>query len=140
MRTKIKNPPTIDVGGFFAGKEGFAPGEISPTARCGQGSSCGLPLLLAVRKSDGLQILGRALAGAFVLHDLEAELLAFDDGAEAGALHSRNMDENVRSAVVGLDEAEAFGRVEELDSSSNHDDFLIAHRKYVRQAFTQGKR
>ena len=68
------------------------------------------------------------------LDDLEAELLAFDDRAEAGALHSRNVDENVGAAVVGLNKAEAFGRVEELNCSSDQDHFLIAHRKYVRQA------
>jgi hypothetical protein len=52
----------------------------------------------------------------------------FSDGAHAGTLDGGDVDENVRSAVIGLDEAETFGGVEELYCSSCHDDFLsIGH-------------
>jgi hypothetical protein len=35
------------------------------------------------------------------------------------------VNEHVGAAVVGLDKAEAFGRVEELYGASGHYDFLI---------------
>jgi hypothetical protein len=80
----------------------------------------------------GLQVLGRALAITVVLHDVEAELLALDEGAHAGPLDSGDVDEYVRLAIAEFDEAKAFGRIEELDSSSIHDDFLsIIHRKWL---------
>jgi hypothetical protein len=71
---------------------------------------------------SGTKIVGRALSAAIVLDDVEAHLLAFGKSAQTGTLDGRNMDENVRPAVVGLDEAEAFGRIEELYSSDIHDD------------------
>jgi hypothetical protein len=78
----------------------------------------------------GLQVLGSALAAAAVLDDLERDLLAFRDGAHAGTLDSGDVDENVRAAIVGSDEAVALGRVEELHGSGVHDDFLsIGHSK-----------
>jgi hypothetical protein len=77
----------------------------------------------------GLQVLGRALAAAVVLHEVEAKLLALDERAHAGPFYRRDVDEYVRLAVAKLDESEALGRVEELYCSSIHDDFLsIIHR------------
>jgi hypothetical protein len=71
-----------------------------------------------------LKIFGRILAVAAVLNDLEADFLAFDEGAQSGAFNGRDMDEYVRAAVLRGDEAVAFGSVEKLDGSSVHDDFL----------------
>jgi hypothetical protein len=71
---------------------------------------------------SGAKVVGRALSAAIVLDDIEAHLLAFGQSAQTGPLDGRDMDENVRPAVVGLDEAEAFGRIEELYSSDIHDD------------------
>ena len=75
------------------------------------------------------EVFGRVLAVPVVLDDVEAQLLTLDDGAHAGALDGRDVDEDVRLAVALLDEAEALGGIEELHSSSIYDDFLsIAHR------------
>jgi hypothetical protein len=55
--------------------------------------------------------------GAFLaLTDGELDFLSFSQSLEAGALNGAEMDENVW-AVFALNEAEAFGFVEELDSS-----------------------
>jgi hypothetical protein len=72
-----------------------------------------------------LKILSRALAATVVLDNVEAELLAFHDRAQTSAFDGGDVDENVRAAIVGLDEAEALGRIEELDGSDSHDDFLL---------------
>jgi hypothetical protein len=72
----------------------------------------------------GLEVLGGALAVACVLHDVEADLLAFDQGLHSGAFDGRDVDENVRLAVAQLDKAKTFGRIEELDGSRIHGDFL----------------
>src|SRR5206468_1507395 len=47
--------------------------------------------------------------------ELELESVAFVERGDARALDGRNMHERVGLAVVALDEAEAFHRVEELD-------------------------
>jgi hypothetical protein len=78
----------------------------------------------------GLQVLGRALAVAVVLHELEAELLALGERTHACPLDSGDVDEYVRLAATLLDKAEALCRIEEFHGSSIHDDFLsIIHRK-----------
>src|SRR5690554_4396355 len=84
----------------------------------------GTQIRLAAGSLRGLQVLRRASAAAAVLNDIEIELLAFDDGAHACALHGGDMDEHVRLSAVLLDEAETLGGVEELDRSGVHDDFL----------------
>src|SRR5690606_31076269 len=53
--------------------------------------------------SGSLKVLGGALAAAIVLHDVEAELLALDDGAHAGAFDGRDMDKHVRLAIAQFD-------------------------------------
>jgi hypothetical protein len=60
------------------------------------------------------------LAGTAVLLDLEVDLLAFRQALHPGALDGGDVDENVRSAGVRLDEAKAFGGVEPLYGSSCH--------------------
>jgi hypothetical protein len=60
------------------------------------------------------------LAGAAVLLDLEVDLLAFDQGGHASPLDGGDVDENVRAAIVGSDEAVTLGGVEPLDGSSCH--------------------
>src|SRR5690606_10977198 len=74
--------------------------------------------------SGGQQILCSTPARAVVAHDLEGQLLALDDGAHAGPLHGGNVNEDVRAASVGLNEAEALGCVEELYGSGVHLRFL----------------
>jgi hypothetical protein len=60
------------------------------------------------------------LAGAAVLLDLEVDFLAFNEVRHASALDSGDVDENVRAAVVRLNEAEALGAVEPLNGASSH--------------------
>jgi hypothetical protein len=80
------------------------------------------------RKSSSLKVVCRALARTTVLDDFEAYLLAFDQSAHASALNSRDVDENVRIAVLRLNEAETLGGVEKLDCADVHNDFLSSNR------------
>lgn len=70
----------------------------------------------------GLKIAGRHFARLVVALHLEADLLAFDEFAHSGALYSRNMDERIRAAIVGLDEAEALGGIKPFNGASGHDE------------------
>jgi len=75
-----------------------------------------------------LQVFCGVLARAVIPDNIKAQLLAFQDGAHASALDSRDMDEYVRSAIIGLDETEPFSCIKELYDSGSHDDFLsIGH-------------
>jgi hypothetical protein len=74
--------------------------------------------------SDCAEMVSGALAGPAVLDDLIADLLAFVEPLHAGALDSRDMDENVLAAIIGLDEAEALGTVEPFHCACRHHDFL----------------
>jgi len=47
--------------------------------------------------------------------------LTFLESREPGTLYRRNMDENIRRAVVRCYEAEAFGAVEPLYRSRSHE-------------------
>jgi hypothetical protein len=70
--------------------------------------------------SDFFELIGRGLAGAAVLLDLVAHLLAFLQITQAGALDGADMNENVRSAIIRLDEAKALLTVEPFHSSVSH--------------------
>src|SRR6185503_8961073 len=77
----------------------------------------------AIRRSaDGPEIVGGQLAVALVRHEIELDLLAFDQMTEASALDGAYMDECVLAAVVGLDEAEALLRVKPLHGSRRHEE------------------
>src|SRR6185503_450318 len=69
---------------------------------------------------DGLEVVGGLLSGAAVGHDIELDLLALRQIAQAGALDGADVDEGVLAAVVGLNESEAFGGVEPLNGSRRH--------------------
>jgi hypothetical protein len=77
-----------------------------------------------LQNSGRLEIVGSVLAAARIAHDLEAELGAFDDRAHARTLDCGDVDENVRTSIVGLDEAKATVCVKEFYGSSIHSDFL----------------
>src|ERR1700730_15303637 len=55
----------------------------------------------------------------FVRFDLECDALSFGQVLQPGSLHGRDVDENIATAVVGLDKAVAAFSVEELDRSSH---------------------
>src|SRR4051812_37881003 len=88
--------------------------------------SHGLLLGLLIRaegpgsSTGGAQVVRCRLAGTAVGDDLVGELLAFVQRAEAGALNGADVYEHVLAAVVGLDEAEALGRVKPLHGSHAH--------------------
>jgi hypothetical protein len=72
------------------------------------------------RRSRGLEIGCGGLAAPPVGLNVESEFLTFDEAAHSGALYRRNMNEDIGAAAVLLNEAEAFLRVEELDSAGSH--------------------
>jgi len=72
----------------------------------------------------GPKVVSRALARSAILHDVVRDLLTIVQRPHAGALYRRNVDENVRAAIVRLNEAEALGGVKPLHSTSVHNDFL----------------
>jgi hypothetical protein len=67
-----------------------------------------------------LQIAGRHLTRLLVALEVEADLLAFDEIAHSSALDSRDVNESISAAVVGLNEAEAFGGIEPFNCASGH--------------------
>ncbi|OAI28069.1 hypothetical protein A1351_12335 [Methylosinus sp. R-45379] len=70
--------------------------------------------------SDFLELIGRGFAGAAVLGEFVAHLLAFAQIAQTGALDGANMNENIRAAFIGLDEAEALLTIEPFHRSGSH--------------------
>jgi hypothetical protein len=74
--------------------------------------------------SSRLKIVGGVLAGAAILNDFVTDLLAVCERGKTCALNSRDVNENIRGAIIWLNEAEALGRIEPLYSASVHNDFL----------------
>src|SRR5579871_6195507 len=72
----------------------------------------------ALPRSLDLEIFRRRLSA--VAHDLELDLLTFVEGGQAGLFHSRNVNKNVLSATLRLNEAIALGRIEPLHSTGRH--------------------
>ena len=61
---------------------------------------------------------------ARIVNEVEANLLTFVQIRHACALNGRDMDENIFSAIVRLDKAEALGAVEPLDGTDGHGGLL----------------
>jgi hypothetical protein len=137
--------------GQSASRPGVASGLLAPGLRISgknkkAGQLPGFSMSLAIPRQtvsgrqrhhelDGLQVFRGGLARTAVLNNFEADLLAFDERRHAGALNGGDVDENVVSAVFRLDEAEAFGGIEELNGSDGHNDYLsIGHGIWVRPA------
>jgi hypothetical protein len=70
--------------------------------------------------SDFFELIGRGLAGAAVLGEFVAHLLAFAQIAQTGALDCADMNENIRAAFIGLDEAKALLTIEPFHRSGSH--------------------
>lgn len=79
-------------------------------------SCCRLALFHGDHIANNLQIAGRNLATA--VHQLKLKLLTFGKAFEAGAFYRADMHEHILAALITLDEAETFGRVEELYSAA----------------------
>jgi hypothetical protein len=74
------------------------------------------------RRLRGLQIACGLLAP--LGHDVVADLLAFHEGAHAGALDRADVHEHVLAAVARLDESKAFLSIEELHGTCGHPGLL----------------
>jgi hypothetical protein len=66
------------------------------------------------------KVLGARLAAHTVGLRFERELLALIERAQTCAFDRADMNENVSSAIVGLNEAKAFCRVKPLNCSGSH--------------------
>ena len=74
----------------------------------------------AQSKSSSAEIAGGRLARAAVRQHFISNLLAFIERGHASALDGGDMNENVRAAIVRLNEAEALGCIEPLYGASVH--------------------
>src|SRR5579871_4727142 len=72
--------------------------------------------------SGGLEPVRGHLARPAILDQLEADLLPFLEVADAGALESADMDENVLAAIIRLNEAETLLSVEPFNGARAHDE------------------
>ena len=68
----------------------------------------------------GLNICDSGFATAAIDFGVEGHFLSLTEAREASALKCRDVHENVLAAIVWLDEAIAFGCVEELYGSGLH--------------------
>ncbi len=75
---------------------------------------CPRPLFEPHHRSECAKIVRGSLARATILRNIEAYLLTFLESREPSTLYRGNMHEDIRRAVIGLNEAEAFGAVEPL--------------------------
>src|SRR5690606_11585617 len=66
------------------------------------------------------EISSRGFASTAILLDLIADLLAIGEGRETRAFDSRNVNENVLTAVIGLNETKTLSAIEPLYRSSRH--------------------
>jgi hypothetical protein len=70
------------------------------------------------------EVFSRALAVAIVLHNVETELLAFNEALHSCTLDCRDMHEHVWLSAVLFDEAKTLCGIEELNRSIAHSDSL----------------
>jgi hypothetical protein len=77
-------------------------------------------------RSGGAQIVGIGLAGLPVSDDVKANFLAFLEIAHASAFDRADVDEDVRAASVGLNEAKALLGIKPLYRSGCHILYLSA--------------
>src|SRR5690606_2207711 len=69
---------------------------------------------------DRLQVFGRRLAALRIALLLVGDLLALREATQAGALDSRDVDEDVRPAGIRLDETITLGAIEPLYGAGGH--------------------
>src|SRR5262245_34976322 len=74
--------------------------------------------------SAGAQVVGGRFAGAAISGHVERDLLTFVQRAHSGAFDRADVHEDVLTAVIRLNEAEAFLAVEPLHGSLGHREIL----------------
>lgn len=74
----------------------------------------------ALSNLDRLEIASRRFSSAPVLLDLIADLLAIGEAPQPGTFNGRYMNENVRTAGIGLDEPKAFCCIKPLHRTCSH--------------------
>jgi hypothetical protein len=79
-----------------------------------------LPAKVLLDSSERLKLRRGQFAGALVLLEVEAHLLAFLKASKASALHRRDVDKHISAASFRLDEAVAFLLVEPFNSTGSH--------------------
>jgi hypothetical protein len=86
------------------------------------------------------ELISGHFAGAAVGDEFERDLLAFLQIVDAGALDCADMDERVCAAIVRLNEAEAFLRVEPFYCASGHVETFqgVLDRNSMRKARRDG--
>lgn len=84
-----------------------------------------LALLNGNHVPNSLEIAGGNLAAT--VDKSEFELLAFGQSFQAGSFHRADMDEDIVSALVALDESEALARIEKLYGTATFADDLCRH-------------
>jgi hypothetical protein len=72
--------------------------------------------------ADGLEVRGGQLAAALIRHQVELDLLSFDQMIEASLFDGADMDECILAAIIRLDEAEALRRVKPFHGSHRHEE------------------
>src|SRR5262245_43613268 len=77
------------------------------------------------KRSGRLEVAGGLLAA--LGHHVLADLLAFDHGAQTGALDGTDVDEHVLAAVGRLDESETLLGIEELYGTCGHHGLLALY-------------
>jgi hypothetical protein len=85
---------------------------------CGQMAE-GVSMILA-RSFASLDLEVARGGFAALAHNVELDLLPIIESAESGAFDSRDMNKNVLSATLGLDESVTFGRIEPFHFSGRH--------------------
>ena len=75
---------------------------------------------LRIKSAGGAKIVGRRLARTAIRYDFVGDLLAFTQGAQTSAFDGADVNEDVVSADIRLNEAVALGRVKPLHSSHAH--------------------
>jgi hypothetical protein len=107
---------------------GFARGSVAETKKTGR---AGLSKSDCFEQLFSLEAVGRNLARTLVADQFVRDLLTILELAEAGALYSGNVYEDVLRAVIGLNEAITLGCVEPLYSTGRHNEaFLLQMTDY----------
>ena len=89
-------------------------------------------------KSSGFNHI-RSLQSFFTLHDVELNLLTFDEGFEAVFLNGGEMNEYILRAVFRFNESKAFVLIKPLHCTSGHTFMHPSFTKRSRAALLSGK-